>query len=170
MLAEFSTPEAMVAAAHGALSYGGELVEAFTPFAVDGLDEVLPPRDAGIRLGMLLSGLLVAGAAYGFQWWTVACSYPFDSGGRPLNSWPVFMMFPFEIGLLAATIAGVVLLCLRGGLPALHAPAFEVDLLRRAEASGFFLALREPRDEETRNDLRTRLLDLGAKATREAEI
>lgn len=170
MLAEFATPEAMLAAAHRARAEGAVLVDAFTPFPVDGLYEVLPAYDRGIRLSMLLSGMVAAGVGYALQWWTIAINYPLNTGGRPFNSWPVFLMFPMEVGMLVAAVAGVILFFLRGGLPALHAPIFDCEIIRRAGISGFFIALREPHEEGVRSQLRQRLIVLGATSTHEAEI
>ena len=53
---------------------------------------------------MLVAGLTMAAFAYGLQWYSSVVNYPLDVGGRPLNSWPVFMLVPFEVGVLAAVI------------------------------------------------------------------
>ena len=50
---------------------------------------------------------------YGFIWWTATQAYPFDSGGRPLHSWPVFLIAPTEFGALAAGIAGMIAFIVR---------------------------------------------------------
>ena len=38
------------------------------------------------------------------EWYSAVFDYPIDSGGRPLNSWPAFMLLPFAIGIFGAAI------------------------------------------------------------------
>ena len=65
------------------------------------------------------------------EFWSAVYAYPIDSGGRPLNSWPIFLLVPFEVGVLAAAVAGFAALLVLCGLPRLHHP---VVRLRRHRA------------------------------------
>jgi hypothetical protein len=170
LLAEYASPEAVVAAARAASETGHEIVDAFTPFPVEDLADVLPAVDRGMRFIMLVSGLLIAGLCYLLEWWTAVVAYPFDSGGRPFHSWPVFFLFPFEFGVLGAAVCGLVAFFLKSGLPRLNDPIFESELHRHSHVDGFLLAVREPESEVRRNDIRALLLAQGASATREAEL
>ena len=110
-----------------------------------------------IRYAMLAGGLIVRRLR------VRACSgtapsiaYPLNSGGRPLNSWPVFLLVPFEVGVLAAALSGVVAFLWSCGLPRLHHPLFDVPGIERATQDRFFLlAAAETRDEAV-GDLRRR--------------
>lgn len=170
LLAEYASPEALVAAGRATRDSGREIVDAFTPFPVAAMGELLPETDRGVRLAMLVGGALAAICCYALEWWTAVVNYPFDSGGRPLDSWPVFLLFPFEIGVLGAAVFGVLAFFYKTGLPALHHPVFECELHRRSHVDGFLLAVREPEERSARDALRALLLERGATATREAEL
>ena len=47
---------------------------------------------------MPIAALAVAAAAYALEFWSAVYAYPIDSGGRPLNSWPIFLLVPFDPG------------------------------------------------------------------------
>ena len=86
-------------------------IDAFTPFAVEGLSEAIGvTRTSHVRVAMFIGGVGTAALAYGIEWYSAVINYPINSGGRPLNSWPAFMLFPFALGILAAAIAGLIAL------------------------------------------------------------
>ena len=72
---------------------------------------------------------------------------PYNSGGRPFNSWPAFLLVPFAVGILGATIAGFIAFLAETGLPRLHHPLFALERFERASQDGFLLALARPDDE-----------------------
>jgi len=55
---------------------------------------------------MFAGGILIAAMALGGEYYTAVIDYPYNVGGRPLNSWPAVMLVPFATGILGATIAG----------------------------------------------------------------
>lgn len=167
LLAEFADPDALTAAARRTAASGYRLVDAFTPFPVEGMAEVLDVKPSRIRWAMLVAGLVMAGFGYWLQWWSAVYDYPLNVGGRPLNSWPVFLLVPFEVGMLAAALAGIIALFWRCGLPRLHHPIFEVAGFDRASQDRFFL-LAEGLDG--REDmLRALLTDAGALSVSEVK-
>jgi hypothetical protein len=78
--------------------------------------------ESPIRWPMLIAALSVAAVAYALEFWSAVYAYPIDSGGRPLNSWPIFLLVPFEVAVLAAAVAGFAALLFLCGLPCLHHP------------------------------------------------
>ena len=70
--------------------------------------------------------------------------YPYNSGGRPLDAWPAFMLVPFATGILVAAIAGFAAFLIETGLPRLHDPLFAVEGFERASQDRFVLALERP--------------------------
>ena len=131
LLAEFADPERFVEAAQArAAAADYRLVDAFSPFPVEGMDELLEHRRSRIRLVMFIGGVAMAALAYGLEYYRRSINYPYNSGGRPLDSWPAFMLVPFAIGILAAAIAGFTAFLIETGLPRLHHPLFAVDGFR----------------------------------------
>ena len=168
LLAEFSSPEALVSATRAVRERKLEIVDAFTPFPVEELTELLPDDDKGERLIMLAGGLFIAGLCYFLEWWTSAIGYPFNSGGRPIHSWPVFFLFPFEFGVLAAAIIGLIVMFWKTGLPEPYHAIFDSELHACSNVDAFLLALRAP--QETHDEIRQFLIGQGAVSAREVEL
>jgi hypothetical protein len=52
----------------------------------------------------------------------------------------VFVLFPFEVGVLGAAVAGLIALLWRTGLPRLNHPLFDLGRFAAASQDRFFLA------------------------------
>lgn len=164
LLAQFAGGDALRDTARKARTAGYRLMDAFTPFPVEGLAEELEPRTSYVRIAMFVGGVGAAALAYALEWYSAVISYPINSGGRPLHSWPAFMMFPFALGILAAAVAGLIALFIQCGLPRLHYPLFALDGFERASQDGFLLALVSPETETDLQHARDFLRDAGAVA------
>ena len=160
--AEFGDPKALVAAARSALQQGFAVADALTPCPVEEIEDALGLKTSPIRWPMLVAAVAVAAIAYGLEVWSAVYAYPIDSGGRPLNSWPVFLLVPFEVGILAAAIAGFVSLLVLCGLPRLHHPLFDLGPVERATDNRYVLLVEAPRDDSQRRRLRTLLIEARA--------
>ena len=141
LLAEFPTADRLCAAARHAREHGYTRVEAYSPFAIEGLDEIVGADKGWIAPLTLLGGLLGGAGTYFLQWYAAVVDYPIDIGGRPLHSWPAFIPATFEITILGAALAAVVTMLVANGLPRLHHPLFEVEEFELASRNRFFLCL-----------------------------
>lgn len=139
LLAEFQNPDSLQQALAEVRKGGYQALDAFTPYPIEGIAEQLTDDRSSIRVAMLAGGLIVAAFAFGLQWYSAVVAYPLNSGGRPLNSWQVFLLVPFEVGIFAAAVSGVVALLWSCGLPRLHHPLFEIPGFERATQDRFFL-------------------------------
>ena len=166
-LIEFADADTFVRAAQEIKSAGHKPVDAFTPFPVNELSEIFDMEPSRIRWAMLIGGLSLAAIAYGLQWWSAAYAYPLNVGGRPLNSWPTFLLVPFEVGMLAAALAGLIAFFWQCSLPRLYHPLFDVAGFERASQDRFFLLVREITGTQGR-DLHE--LSLASGALRVSEI
>ncbi|MCB1739025.1 MAG: DUF3341 domain-containing protein [Gammaproteobacteria bacterium] len=144
LIARFASAEALRAAAHQTRAAGFPALDAFAPFAVDGLAEALGVRRSRVRVAMLVGGLTVAAFAYGIEWYSAVVDYPIVSGGRALHAWPAFLLFPITVGILAAAICGVIAFLVETGMPALHHRCFALPGFDRVSQDGFLLALECP--------------------------
>jgi Protein of unknown function (DUF3341) len=162
LLAEFRDPETLSHALAQVKQARFRALDAFTPYPVEGLAEELTVGTSAIRPVMLAGGLAVAAFAFALQWYSAVINYPINSGGRPLNSWQVFWLVPFEVGVFAAALCGVIALFWSCGLPRLHHPLFEVPGFERATQDRFFLLAAPEADDEPTLDLRHLLEAAGA--------
>lgn len=169
LVAEFHHPGAILEGAGTVRAQGFPLLDALTPYPLEKLGDLLgASASPGLRGPMALFGFGVAALFFALESWSAILAYPFNEGGRPLFSWPVFLLAPFEIGILAAGIAGFAAFLIRCGLPRLDHPFFTVPGLERASQDRFFLVV-DPLEEARIPALRHLLFAAGARAVTEAE-
>jgi hypothetical protein len=169
LLAEFAHVHGLRNAARTANQRGYKLLDAFTPFSVEDVADMLGARSSKVRVYMFLGGILIAAMAYGGEYYTAAVDYPYNAGGRPLNSWPAFMLVPFATGIFGASVAGFIRFLYETGLPRLHFPLFAVEGVERASQDRFFLVIEAPDSEGERHDAADSLRSVGAITVREVD-
>jgi hypothetical protein len=141
VMAEFESAEQILAATRRAREAGYRDMDAYTPYPVEGLaDELGLPRTR-VPFVVLMAGLTGAAVGFFMQWWTMAVDYPFNIGGRPPNSWPVFIPITFEVMVLVAAFAALLGMLFLNGLPRPHHPVFNVPQFVRASQDRFFLCI-----------------------------
>lgn len=146
LIGVFDTPSAVKESARSLHELGLRALEAYTPYPVEGLEEIIAPR-RHVALPLMISAGALAGACFGYfiQYWDEVLSYPINVGGRPYNSWPAFAVGAFELTLLFAIAAGFFGLWLACRLPLLYHPVFTADGFERASRDRFLLCV-ESRD------------------------
>jgi hypothetical protein len=160
LLAEFERPDALARAIGELRRRGYKNIDAFTPYPVQEIEDALGEKRSPINWMVLPFWVAAAGAAYLVQWYCDAYDYPIDVGGRPPHSVPTFVPITFEMGVLGAALAALLLFFLLSGLPQLFHPVFDAEGFDRATDDRFFLGV----DDAVFDDRRTEreLLALGA--------
>ncbi len=141
LMAEFASVDALFAATRRARLAGYREMDAYTPYAVEGLAEELGEGKTRVPVVVLIGGLVGAGAGFLMQYWSMAVDYPFNAGGRPLNSWPAFIPVAFEMMILVASISAFLSMLFMNDLPRPHHPLFNVPQFARASQDRFFLCI-----------------------------
>ena len=141
LLAEFATPEALLAAARAASAKGYTRLDAYAPLPVEGLARALGKGRSWLPLVFLLGGLAGGGGGYFMEWYAMALDYPLNVGGRPLHSWPSFIPVTFELTILISALCGVLGLMIALRLPRPHHPIFNAPGFERASSDRFFLCI-----------------------------
>jgi len=151
-LAQFASVPALLAAVKQLRMDGYTRLEAYTPFAVDGLAEALGAGRNRIPLLMLCGGLMGGLGTLALQYYAAVVDYPIDVGGRPDASWPAFMPAALEMTILFAALAGIIGMLVGNGLPRLNHPLFGSERFEAASRDGLFVLLRadDPRYEVDR--------------------
>lgn len=145
LVAEFLAPEPLLAATRAAHAAKFRRMDAYTPYAVEGLAEALGMRFIGVPFVTLLCGIGGGVGGYGMQLYSAVVDYPLNVGGRPLHSWPAFVPITFELAILAAALGAALSILVFNGLPRLHHPIFETPFFTERNSSRFYLCI-ESRD------------------------
>jgi hypothetical protein len=141
LMAEFGSPADIVAAAQRAHAEGYRRMDAFTPFPVEGLAEAMDFHRTRVPLIVFLGGLAGCLLGYFMQYYFMAIYWPFNIGGRPLNSWPAFIPITFELTVLLAAISAVLGMLALNGLPQPYHPVFNAPNFALASQDRFFLCI-----------------------------
>jgi len=107
-VASFATEGDLLQAIAAVRQRNWPIVEAYTPYAVHGLDHALGLSRSQLGKACFLFGLFGVVLALGFQFWASARDWPLNVGGRPWNSLPAFVPVTFEAMVLFAGL-GLVL-------------------------------------------------------------
>jgi hypothetical protein len=182
LMAEFTSPDALVHAAGVVHHEGYTKIDALTPMPVHGLAEVMGYDDRRIQKMILAGGLLGAAAGLGLQLhvnlvgWNLSIGsvylsgYPLNIGGRPLVSLPAFIVPAFETTILVAALTavfGTLALC---GFPQPYHPVFNVKRFReRGSQDGLFLCVEAADPKFDRERTRDLLQSLGARGVYDVE-
>jgi hypothetical protein len=140
LMAEFDSPTTLVAAARRAREAGYRKMDAYSPFPIEELSEVLHHKDR-LPLLVLIGGIVGGTSGFLFQYWASAIDYPINVGGRPLLSWPSFIPVTFEMTILVAAFAAVLGMLGLNGLPMPYHPVFNVPRFEYASRNRFFLCI-----------------------------
>lgn len=141
LMAEFPSADALVAAAHQVHEAGFQKVDAYTPYPLEAVSEALDLPRSKVPLIVLIGGLLGGLGGYMLQYWSQVIRYPMNIGGRPVHSWPAFIVPTFECTILGASLAAVVGMILINGLPLPYHPVFNVPRFALASRDRFFLVI-----------------------------
>ena len=158
LMAEFDTPDGVLAAARAAHAEGYRAMDAYTPYPIEELTEALGVHRSRVPLIVLIGGFLGGLGGLGLAAWASAVAYPMNVGGRPYLSWPAFIPVAYECTILAAALFGVVGMLVLNGFPAPYPPVFNVPQFVTASRNRFFLCI-ETRDPKFDRDATLRFME-----------
>ena len=140
VLAQFATGEHLLEAIETAKGSGYSKMEAYTPLPMHEISHALGYESRLPKL-VLAGGIVGALVGFGMQYYASVVHYPINVGGRPLNSWPSFIVITFELTILFAAAACVFGMLALNGLPRPHHPVFAVPEFETASRDRFFLLI-----------------------------
>ena len=145
LMAEFDNPTALVEAARAAREKGYRKLDAYSPFPIEELSDALHLHHNKLPLLVLLGGIAGGLAGYLLQYYVTVVYFPINIAGRPLHSWPSYIIIAFETTILFASISAVLGMLALCGLPMPYHPTFNVPRFALASRNRFFLCI-ESRD------------------------
>lgn len=141
LMAEFETPTEILVAAQKAYAAGYRNLDAYSPQPVHGLAEAIGFAKNRVALVCLVGALLGLATAYALQVWINLVAYPENIGGRPLYSWPSFVIVCFELTILFGGLSACLGMFAMNGLPMPYHPVFNVPQFASASRDRFFLCI-----------------------------
>jgi hypothetical protein len=140
-MAEFASAQDLVVAARRTHEAGYRKIDAYSPFPVEELADAIGFHKNNVALVALLGAIIGGLTGYLMQYWMAVVSYPVNVGGRPLHSWPSFIIVTFEMTILFGAIAAVFGMLALNGLPMPYHPVFNVPRFVFASKDRFFLMI-----------------------------
>src|ERR1043166_3494472 len=107
LMAEFDNPTALVNAARAAREQGYRKLDAYSPFPIEELSEALHLHKNRLPLIVLIGGILGGILGYLLQYYVTVWQFPINIAGRPLHSWPSYIVITFEMTILFAALSCV---------------------------------------------------------------
>lgn len=162
LLADFQSPDQLLEAAKDLRDAGYQKIEAYTPFPVHGLQEVLRIPPTRLPWIVFFAGLVGGVLALAGQWWTNAVDYPFLISGKPRFSLPANIPVAFEVVILLSAFAAFFGMLALNRLPRWHQPLQSRRRFRRATSHHFLLAVDASDPRFAIESARQLLFDAGA--------
>jgi hypothetical protein len=143
VMAEFDSPNALIAATQKAKAAGYSKMDAYSPFPIEEVFEEIAPGNTGVPALVLTGGLIGAATGFILQYMGNLVDYQFVIGGRPNNiaNWPMMIPITFELGILLAAFSAVFGMIALNGLPMHYHPVFNAPRFERASQDAFFLCI-----------------------------
>lgn len=141
LMAEFDNPTALVKAARAAREKGYRKLDAFSPFPIEGLTDALHLHRNKLPLIVLTGGIIGGLTGFLLQYYITVISFPINIGGRPLDSWPSYIIITFELTILFGALSAVLGLLGLCGLPMPYHPVFNAPRFALASRNRFFLCI-----------------------------
>lgn len=141
LAAEFATSEHLLAAAKRLREAGYRRLDAYMPFAMEELTEVLRAADTRLPIIVLIGGILGGILTFALQYYGWVINYPLNVGGRPLNSWPAFLVPSIVLTILSAALTAFITMLARNRLPRPYHPLFNTPCFDRSSQDRFFLCI-----------------------------
>ena len=169
LLAEFDSPEALLAGTRRTYEAGYRKMDAYTPFPIEGLAAAVGFHHTRLPLIVLIGGLLGCVGGFFMQYYASVISYPLNIGGKPFNSWPAFVPVTFETTILVAAFFAVLGMLALNGLPQPYHPVFNVQRFALASRNRFFLCVEATDAKFDRGATKKFLEELSAQEVFEVE-
>src|SRR5580704_9373554 len=128
LLAEFGTPEEVLAAAHRTKEAGYKRFDAYSPIPVEGLAEAVGFDWTALPSIVLAGGILGGCTGFGMCYYANVISYPWNIAGKPPNSWPMWIAITFELTILGAALCAVLGMLALTGLVAVFLSGCRLDM------------------------------------------
>ena len=141
LVAEFETPEAMLAACRSLRDAGYTRFESHSPFPVHGSDEAVGVKPTILPWFVLGAAFTGSAIALLMIWWMNAVDYPFQISAKPLFALAPSMPITFELTVLLAASTAFFSVFVLSNLPMFSNPLLRSRHFARATDDRFVVSV-----------------------------
>ena len=141
VMAEFDNPTDVIAAARRTYEAGYRRINGYSPYPIEELWEAIGFHHSRLPLIVLIGGIVGGLGGFFMQYYLAVFDYPLNVGGKPFNSWPMFIPITFECTILCAAFAAVFGMLILNKLPQPYHPVFNAPNFALATRDHFFLVI-----------------------------
>ncbi len=141
IIAEFETAQELVEATKKAYEAGYRKMDAYSPYPIEEVAHALGLHRNEVPAIVFVGGLLGCLLGFGMCYYFQVIDYPIVAGGKPLNSWPMYIPITFEMTVLFAALSAVFGMLALNGFPSPYHPVFNHPRFERASQDRFFLCI-----------------------------
>lgn len=163
LMAEFDSAQSIVDASTKAVAAGYSRLEAYTPFPIEELNDIIHKKRTNLPKLVLFMAFCGMGTGFVLQYWASTIAYPFNVGGRPLATWPAFVVPSYELTILFSALTAAIGMIALNGLPQPYHPVFNVERFTLASSDKFFLVIEADDTHFAKDQTGAFLESLGAK-------
>lgn len=137
----FETESSLLGAVAECRAMGVPVLDAYSPYPIHGIDDLLGIRRSRLTVVCFLACLLGCVIGLWAQYWTSATNWPLNVAGKPFDSLPAFVPVAFELTILFGGLSTALMLLVRSRLWPSKKPG---RLLERVTDDRFGLVVAEP--------------------------
>jgi mono/diheme cytochrome c family protein len=165
VVAEYETPDELIAACEKVRDAGFRKWDSLTPFPVHGIDEAMGIKQTILPWIVLGAGLTGGSIALLLQWFTNTYDYPFIISGKPMFSLPANIPVTFELTVLFSAFTAFGVMLALNLLPAFYHPLFRHPRIARYSSDRFAIVIEGADPLFEREKVEKLLKSAGALAT-----
>ena len=169
VMAEFDSGQELVDAARQTMARGFTKVEGYSPLPIEELNDIIHQSRTVLPKLVLAGGLTGMATGFSLQYWASVLAYPMNIGGRPLASWPSFIIPSYELTILFSGLTAAIGMIMLNGLPQPYHPVFNVPRFSLASSDKFFLVIESVDPKFDQRGTTEFLRGLGAKGVYDVE-
>jgi hypothetical protein len=144
LLGRYPDVDRLFAAARKLRGDGHGRLNFYSPFPLEGAEEVLALPRSPVPLIAGAAGLVGVASAVLMQWWMNDVNYAINVGNRQGTTPPTWMPVIFELGVLLAGVSIFMGLMALFRFPRPYSPLFEVEAFRSATVDALWLSVSVP--------------------------
>ena len=141
VLAEFGSSGELLRAAGKVRDAGYKKFDCHSPFPIHGMDAAMGLRRSKVGYIAGICGLCGGAFAMWLQWWTSTVDYPLVISGKPLFSFPAYIVVTFGLTILFAALGAVIGMLHLNRLPQWFHGLFYSVRFKRFSDDAFFVSI-----------------------------